>query len=258
VKRRPSAVLLLAVAELLLGLSGGAPLPWSALAAAAALAFRPWSYALFFAAVIGQAVASGNWVGATVSSVLGGVLLLPGLRRAYFDPKLRWWESLPRYRVELNGIVETAEGAGFCQVVDASVGGMLLRLRSPRPLLPGETVKVVTSTEEQRLAIHGVVIHSAGKGRDLYGIRYLRFDLATRAEVRRFVLGCALRGVPCSKDTTPWDRLLLYMQIRALHRAAAWARKFPFRLKIERVGGGPVSPETGPERSDRGSSDTAA
>jgi hypothetical protein len=56
------------------------------------------------------------------------------IRVPYFFPKIRWWESDPRYRLSVPARLERTELSGLtCDILDLSMGGCFIKLRSDVP-----------------------------------------------------------------------------------------------------------------------------
>ena len=91
------------------------------IAGIAILAMRRWSYPFFIIAMLWATYSNiqtsvldyqSNWgvvyiIGITlVNFAVVTYFLLPSVRRFYFDERVRWWESKPRFKVEIMGVIE--------------------------------------------------------------------------------------------------------------------------------------------------------
>src|SRR5262249_5789447 len=58
-------------------------------------------------------------------------LLLPTVRKIYFDSRLRWWEQKPRYLVEVSGSIhrQGSSNAKSFFTLDLSEGGVLVKTK---------------------------------------------------------------------------------------------------------------------------------
>lgn len=99
--------------------------------------------------------------------------LLPAVRATYFDPRVRWWESKPRYELKLPaqlviGQSSRIEGA----VLNLSEGGAFVQI--PVILTMGEQVRLEFSLLTQLFAVAGKVVHvrEAASGDNWHGIQF--------------------------------------------------------------------------------------
>lgn len=110
------------------------------LAGIAIFMMRRWSYAVFLVAQLWALYSNFNhwregsstlsFTGFLLVQGLGVVLvsyfLLPAVRKTYFDPRMRWWESKPRYPLKADAEVEFEEGkchGTVGQLLNLSEGG---------------------------------------------------------------------------------------------------------------------------------------
>lgn len=146
--------------------------------------------------------------------------LLPAVRAAYFEPKLRWWESKPRFRVTLDADVRwnppNTPTAQFqqCMIADISEGGVFLR--ATEPLAVGETVIVSFTIHRRMVSLEGRVVHQ-GRPESLgYGIQFLASNRDDARAMRDAVRGLELLGydrnlpqVGLIEDFKTWASTLL-------------------------------------------------
>jgi hypothetical protein len=106
---------------------------------------RRWAWYLFLATnifmVYGNAVLVSNYgeshnrVLAFIFSVVVVIALIYRMAREirvpYFFPKIRWWESNPRYRLVVPTSVRRDSGESFAaEILDLSMGGCFVKLRN--------------------------------------------------------------------------------------------------------------------------------
>jgi hypothetical protein len=85
--------------------------------------------------------------------------LVPAVRAAYLDPRLRWWEAKPRYRVnwdfkcDLNG--KSYKG----HILNISEGGMFLSFQSPQEFELYKMADFEFSYENFHFKLSGQLVH---------------------------------------------------------------------------------------------------
>lgn len=195
------------------------------IAGVAIFMMKRWSYAVFCAAMGWSLIskiqhlsyAQGTLPWPALVAVYGLELalvtyfLLPAVRATYFDPRVRWWESKPRYELRLPATLETAARERLeASVMNLSEGGLFVR--AARNLGLGSRIGVAFGILGQEFEAEGRVVHvreaaapgaSTGEGAYWHGIE-LAHTPATRARFRG--LASALRDLGF-QDRTPRESL---------------------------------------------------
>lgn len=57
--------------------------------------------------------------------------LLPAVRSIYFNNRIRWWESKPRFKVEIPGVIDYKNLTHPCLIRDISIGGAFIESLNP-------------------------------------------------------------------------------------------------------------------------------
>lgn len=148
--------------------------------------FRHWHYAQ-------QSVPMPALIGIYLLQIaLVTYFLLPGVRVTYFNPRVRWWESKPRFRLALPASMafktQTIQG----DILNVSEGGCFVKPKSP--LLIGDELKLGFEILSQQFEIAGRIVHSReiAPGEMCYGIQ---FDHTTESASRFRGLTLALRAL---------------------------------------------------------------
>lgn len=102
-----------------------------------------------------------------VDFVLVAYFMVPAVRQIYLDPRLRWWESAPRYRADFEAEVV---GNGLGQVVNISEGGLFFK--SAAELADHAVIDIKFSYQSQSYLVKGVVVHHRNMGVHGYGIQF--------------------------------------------------------------------------------------
>lgn len=159
---------------------------------------RAWSWWLLLALTVawggrdvyvyvtqGHAVRQGALWAFTAVTLLPlaalALLLQRETRAPYFNPRIRWWESEPRYPVD-------APVRSGGRALDISESGVFIQRDDPREL--GGRDDYVLDLEGGELAFRGEVCWvSAGDAEHPrgYGVKFLEMDAQTRREVDRLL-----------------------------------------------------------------------
>jgi Tfp pilus assembly protein PilZ len=79
------------------------------------------------------------------------------VRVPYFFPKIRWWESDPRYKLSVPAKIFHSKGSALDgEIMDLSIGGCFIK--SNESLALEENVKIEFSLFEQKYFCEGVVV----------------------------------------------------------------------------------------------------
>lgn len=98
--------------------------------------------------------------------------LLPTVRKIYFDRTLRWWETKPRFLLQIAAHFDSESQKGAsCEVRDLSVGGAFIE--SDAQLNINDTVTMQLPIFGKEIPVKGVVVHKgAGSARSGYGVQF--------------------------------------------------------------------------------------
>lgn len=66
-----------------------------------------------------------------INLVVVGYFVLPQVRLVYFDPRLRWWETKPRYKAEFETSVTWIEKTAKGEIKNISEGGIFVQTELP-------------------------------------------------------------------------------------------------------------------------------
>ena len=168
--------------------------PW--LSAFAIFAVKEWSFYVFMSIVAFQI---GNilyqWYTlpqmlslptalalSALNAAFGCYFLLPEVRTIYQNKRLRWWEQKPRYEINLECRIQTAEKSKLtAHIVDLSEGGVLLKLENEK-LEKDETIELRFSRNDQMILIKARVVYCRGDGG--FGVQFIH-----NHQSHKFILG---------------------------------------------------------------------
>jgi len=121
------------------------------------------------------------------STFLVWYFLRKEIRAPYFNPRLRWWEQLPRYRVILNLTLKRDDQTIKAKIFDISEGGIFIQC--PEKLVLGEIVQSGIKIEDEDFSLKGEAVWiSDGSSRHPkgVGIKFISPSRKYRTTVRSF------------------------------------------------------------------------
>jgi hypothetical protein len=192
------------------------------IAAFAIFSVKRWSYPVFLAIFSWDVV--NNFIVGTqysqvystltvvlvnaVNIVLVSYFLLPAVRAAYFNPRLRWWESKPRFRIDIPGALkfetESEPGSRFqsVHVTDISEGGVFILAESK--LMLGQKVSLTFALHHVKVAPIGKVVHQGRGGALGYGIQFTEMEVVEHRALKRAIQGLRMLGYEERTPAEPW------------------------------------------------------
>ena len=151
---------------------------------------RRWSYLVYVAFMAALAFVSyasflsrtdshaGPWPLITVYFVnflIVTYFLLPAVRKVYFDPRLRWWETMPRYNVSIRCHFSVV-GTNPLRIYEGTVANFSqtgLFLKAPDTAKDHEIIQIDFSYEDHPCQLQGQVIHHARQDSHGFGVQFL-------------------------------------------------------------------------------------
>jgi hypothetical protein len=105
-----------------------------------------------------------------INLLVVGYFLKPAVRRLYFDPRLRWWETKPRYQADFQCQVEIKEQQHWVEIKNISEGGAFLEAASV--FQEGDMLKLYFKDSEGVIALNGEVIYRREAQPIGYGFKF--------------------------------------------------------------------------------------
>jgi hypothetical protein len=117
------------------------------------------------------------------SIIASAVLYSRQFRKPYFNPRLRWWETSPRYQARLSvRITHASEGETHpAEILDISRSGIFVSIESNPELPIGEEHRIVLPTG---IEVRAQIVRRTPAG---YGFRFVRMGWAERAQIKSFL-----------------------------------------------------------------------
>lgn len=144
------------------------------------------------------------FLGVTILDIaLVSYFLIPAVRNAYFDPRLRWWETQTRFKVDLLGDVLNPEKKAQCHITDLSEGGVFMESDQAYEL--NEKVCLYFSLLDLDLTINGKIVHCRkSNGKFGYGVQFSENTRETKKDVARLSRALELVGAKPRIATPEW------------------------------------------------------
>lgn len=122
--------------------------------------------------------------------------LIPAVRAAYFNRRLRWWEAKPRYELSLLASLECMDpdeniAPMKCTLVNISEGGAFVK--SSKRIALDKEYRIRFSLLEQEFCLRTRIAHRLWGGMRGYGLVFLH-DTESRKRMVRLSRGLALLG----------------------------------------------------------------
>ncbi|MCM2279702.1 MAG: PilZ domain-containing protein [Oligoflexia bacterium] len=113
-----------------------------------------------------------------------GYFLLPAVRAAYMDPRLRWWEAQPRYQIRLPVRIKYPgrKGADRGAIANISVGGLMIGTSAKLD----ERADFHFTVLGRHYAVEGKRVYQRGDGPYFCGIEFIHTE-KTRRELTRLI-----------------------------------------------------------------------
>lgn len=140
-----------------------------------------------------------------------GYFLLPQVRAPYFNARLRWWETKPRYLVRFRGRMASEEASGKCIVTDISEGGCFIKTTQKQNV--GDVVRLQFGFLSQKHRVLAKVVYKA-RAVSGYGVQFLH-DETSAAKLKTLCRGLQAMGVgwrgqvDLKSDFREWAKMLL-------------------------------------------------
>lgn len=99
--------------------------------------------------------------------------LVPAVRAAYTDPRLRWWETKPRYRVDWDCSISLNGKSYKSTILNISEGGMFLDISSAQEFDLYQMGELHFTYEKYNMSLTGQLVHHTQLDNgNTYGVRF--------------------------------------------------------------------------------------
>lgn len=114
-----------------------------------------------------------------INMLVIGYFLLPAVRRLYFDPRMRWWETKPRYKADFQSQVQFEGQQHWVEIKNISEGGAFLETSSDFP--EGTLLKIFFKDSQGVIHLDGQIVYRRVQTPMGYGFK---FDKASSKQPR--------------------------------------------------------------------------
>lgn len=107
-------------------------------------------------------------------------ILIPNLRKIYFNPKIRWWESRPRFKISTEVKLHSNNGMYNGRMLNFSDGGLFLE--NSKPLKQDEIYQLEFEIRGINFNLLGKVVHGNVE-KCSYGIQFHELNIIQKKEL---------------------------------------------------------------------------
>ena len=146
-----------------------------------------------------------------VNLAIVGYFIIPQVRKVYFDPSLRWWETKPRYTTEFEADVTWMDKTEKAEIKNISEGGIFIK--TPLKINTHGRIAVNFKFAEQIFNFSGEVVY-INKNSDPcgYGISFSLND-EEKMELKKVIQVLSEKGtLVFSKIPTPEDTFTYWIK----------------------------------------------
>ncbi len=140
-----------------------------------------------------------------INLLVVGYFILPQVRQVYFDPRLRWWETKPRFKAEFETDFTWVDQKAKGEIMNLSEGGLFIETDLKMNTMG--RIDIDFKYKDQMFALKGEVVYSKNSGgRNGYGISLLEGD-AQADRVKELIESLSEQGLvitgraPTEEDT---------------------------------------------------------
>lgn len=149
-----------------------------------------------------------------LAAVVVGYFLLPAVKIVYMDPRLRWWESKPRYLVTGESVLRFEGREERARITDISEGGVFIS--TPADLPQDMVVSLELSISGENIGLRAKVVYRRGGAVPGYGIQFVSPSSEEKKAIRKLIKSLKVQGAPVrtpfdwKKDLREWFHTLLH------------------------------------------------
>lgn len=155
-------------------------------------------------------------------------LLLPNVRVVFMNPRLRWWETPPRYIVNMKAQVSKEDGhAKPATIVDLSIGGAGITVESEL-YQHGDTLLLTFEHDSTTILMRALAVYGRPDGSGhRYGLEWQRGAAEDEKRTMRLLDELEEKKTPIVRAPPKWKEDLGAWWGRARKNPAAWVPEVP-------------------------------
>lgn len=182
-------------------------------AAVSIYAVKKWSYHVFFLTMmwviirnfynyfIANDISALQLIGAIlVNILLVSYFLIPAIKEAYMNPKLRWWEAKTRYKKSIHVLLQQDNQQYHGTISNISEGGVFINSCN---LAIDNPLRLAFTDNQFHFNLEGKVVYQIPDGNG-YGIQFFNLNRTLKKELKKFVLGLEKQKVPLTRPLKHW------------------------------------------------------
>jgi len=140
-------------------------------------------------------------------------ILLPEVRAAYFDPRLRWWETKSRYLITNDLKIKINEELLDAKISNISEGGLFAEI--PKSVEPQAEVTLSFEMFAQQITLAAKIVYSTPNGQS-HGLQFINISKEQK-KILKIIIGKLVEGkyqvsrpVPIwTEDLASWFKKLI-------------------------------------------------
>lgn len=153
-----------------------------------------------------------------VNVMIVGYFLLPNIRSIYFNPRLRWWETKPRYAADFQSLIKQTDIQAQGLIKNISIGGFFVE--SVDKLSIDQEVLVTFTSSEKKYEVHAIPVFHRSTAPVGYGFR-VSDEEAHRSELKKLVNQLKNDGIVVgARAPGPEDTFAYWL--KSLFTKSAW------------------------------------
>jgi hypothetical protein len=156
-------------------------------------------------------------------------LLLPNVRAVFMNPRLRWWETPPRYVVSMKAQVSKEDGhAKPATIGDLSIGGAGIQVESEL-YQQGDTLLLTFEHDSTTILMRAVAVYGRPdpNGGHRYGLEWQRGAAEDERRTMRLLDELEEKKTPVIRMPPKWKEDLTAWWNRARKSPSAWVPEVP-------------------------------
>ncbi len=140
----------------------------------------------------------------TINIAIVSYFLIPAVRQMYFKPSLRWWESKPRFLVNIRGALQCENEKANCRVIDISEGGAFVKCAENLDI--NDKVNLSFTFHNISMSLNANITYLRRMDGNGYGMHFtdLASNHAARKNLLHLIRSLKLLGVPRKRVLKNW------------------------------------------------------
>lgn len=137
-----------------------------------------------------------------INIVYVSYILLPKVRAPYYDPRLRWWETKPRYVFTTEIKITHGDLTTVGNMTNISEGGLFAIV--PTPIEPNSVIKLNLDILGDSLEIMAKVVYRKPDGAS-HGLQFTEVTSAQKKTVKKMINHLAAESCEMTRPIPRWD-----------------------------------------------------